>query len=80
MADHTIAQLNLLQEGVSCAAATLSAIEGAELFRVLPEGTIAKDHHNHGCFLLSMLGEHLRRLQQQVDAMDAAASAVLAEG
>jgi len=80
MADYTIAQLNLLQEGVSCAAATLSAIEGAELFRVLPEGAIAKDHHNHGCFLLSMLGEHLRRLQQQVDAMDAAASAVLAEG
>ena len=75
MANH-IAQVNLLQEGVSCAAATLSAIEGAELFRVLPEGSIPKELHNHGCHLLSMLADHLRSIQRQVDELDTAAIAV----
>jgi hypothetical protein len=56
---------SLLQEGVSCALATLHAIEGADLFGILPEGD--KERHNHGCWLLSMLSSHLADIQQRVD-------------
>lgn len=59
----------LLQEGVSCAFATLHAIEGAALLSTLPRDPDAADRHNHGMFLLSMLEDHLRSLQQKVDEL-----------
>ena len=36
MLDRNMMQLNLLQDGLSCAAATLFAIEAGDLFRALP--------------------------------------------
>lgn len=71
---------SLLQEGVSCALATLNAIASADLFRDLPAETEAHAHHNNGLWLLSMLEDHLRRLQQRVDALDEPASATATEG
>lgn len=59
----------ILQTAVSSAAATLFAIEGADLFRALPANSDDADLHNHGCFLLGMLQQHLRQIQQQVDAL-----------
>ncbi len=58
----------ILQEGVSCAIATLHAIEGSDLFRAIPEGD-GKEAHGHGCWLLAMLVSHLSDLQQRVDAL-----------
>lgn len=73
MTDRTMLQLNLLQEAVSCAAATLFAIEASDLLRALPADEQAREQHNHGCVMLAMLGDHLRGIQARVDAMDAAA-------
>lgn len=70
-----IQRASLLQEGVSAAIATLHAIEGADLFRHLPADKHAVDNHDHGCTLLAMLEDHLRRLQQQHDALDGAPAA-----
>ena len=38
----------LLQEGLSCALATLHAIEGASLLSALPADPDAAERHNHG--------------------------------
>lgn len=64
-----IQQHCLLQEGVSCALATLHAIEGAALLSTLPQDPDAAGRHNHGMFLLSMLEDHLRSLQHKVDEL-----------
>lgn len=75
---HTRQQIqreSLLQEGVSCALATLYAIESGDLFRALPSDETAQKQHGHGSWLLAMLEDQLTRIQQQVDAFDAAASA-----
>lgn len=70
MADSNTIQCDtLLQEGVSCALATVHVIEAAELFRDLPADKSSHDQHNHGLWLLAMLGDQLRRIQQQVDAL-----------
>ena len=69
----------LLQEGVSAALATLYAIESAALFNVLPADPRAAERHNHGSALLAMLDDQLRRIQEQVDALDGIMPAV-AEG
>ena len=70
MLDRNMMQLNLLQDGLSCAAATLFAIEAGDLFRALPADPNDHVQHNHGCILLAMLGEHLRAIQARVDALD----------
>ena len=75
--DNRIQRESLLQEGVSCALATMHAIEAADLFRAVPQGDAAKEH-NHGCSLLAMLDDQLRRIQEQVDALSGITSA--AEG
>jgi hypothetical protein len=74
MLDRTMSQLNLLQEAVSCASAMLFAIEASDMFKALPADAHDRDQHNHGCTLLGMLGDHLRSIQAQVDALDPAAS------
>jgi hypothetical protein len=63
-------QADLLQEGVSCALATLHAIEGADLFRALPAEKHDQKKHGHASWLLAMLTDQLTRLQEQVDALD----------
>jgi hypothetical protein len=76
MGNHSrIQRETLLQEGVSCALATLSAIEGADLFRILPADPAAAQLHGHGSWLIAMLQDQLSRIQQQVDAIDAAPAA-----
>jgi hypothetical protein len=65
------AAANLLQEGVSCALATLSAIEGADLLRVVPADKGAAALHTHAAWLLAMLEDQLTRIQQRVDELDA---------
>ncbi|RDE05578.1 hypothetical protein [Sphingomonas aracearum] len=67
----------VLQEGVSCALATVHAINAADLFRDLPADPASQDRHNHGLWLLAMLNDHLRRIQEQVDTLDAAATAMV---
>ncbi|WP_210359303.1 hypothetical protein [Sphingomonas beigongshangi] len=62
----------LLQEGVSCALATIHAIHAADLFRDLPADAASQDQHNHGLWLLAMLNDHLRAIQGRVDSIDAA--------
>lgn len=76
----TVQQHCLLQEGVSCALATLRAIEGAGLLAVLPAEADAAKRQNHGMSLLNMLEDHLRSLQRQVDASAAGAAALRSEG
>ncbi|HEX8445832.1 MAG TPA: hypothetical protein VF649_04385 [Sphingomonas sp.] len=66
---------SLLQEGVSCALATVHVIAAAEMFRNLPAEKQAQDEHNHALWLLAMLEDHLRRIQSKVDEMDKLASA-----
>lgn len=77
MLDHNMRQLNLLQEGLSCAAATLFAIEAGDLFKALPADPQDHNQHNHGCVMLGMLGDHLRLIQAQVDALDSTTPAKL---
>lgn len=72
--------ISLLQDGVGTARATLYAIEAADLFRALPADKSATEEHNHGCWLLGMLAEHLARIQEQVDALDGSSAASMAEG
>ncbi len=67
-------QNSLLQEGVSCALATLHAIEGSDLLTTLPADPDAAGRHNHGLAILHMLEDHLRSLQAQVDALDTISS------
>lgn len=71
MPDSTdrIQRESLLQEGVSCALATVHVISAADLFRDLPEQSTSQDRHNHGLWLLAMLHDQLRRIQQQVDVL-----------
>jgi hypothetical protein len=76
--NQQIRRESLLQEGVSCALATLHAIEGAGLFQALPAEGDA-DQHNHGTALLGMLEDQLRRIQQQVDALSGFPSPPTAE-
>ncbi len=70
MLDHKMQQLNLLQDGLSCAAAILFAIEAGDLFKALPADPQDHDQHNHGCVMLGMLGDRLRSVQAQVDTFD----------
>ena len=70
MADHHRRQHSLLQEGLSFAAATLFALEASDMFKALPADQSDRDQHNHGCALLAMLGDHLRHIQAQVDALE----------
>ncbi|WP_267395009.1 MULTISPECIES: hypothetical protein [unclassified Sphingomonas] len=74
MADHRDRQHDLLQEAVSCASAMLFAIEASDMFKALPADAHDRDQHNHGCFLLGMLSDHLRQIQAQVDALDPVAA------
>jgi hypothetical protein len=74
MLDHNMKQLNLLQDALSCAAATLFAIEAGDLFKALPADPADRDQHNNGCVMLATLGDHLRGIQAQVDALDPVAS------
>lgn len=67
---NLIDQNTLLQEGVSCALSALYAIEAGDMFRNVPADAAAVAQHNHGCWLLGMLEEHLRSLQGRVDAFD----------
>jgi hypothetical protein len=60
----------LLQEGLACALAALHSIEAASLFRAAPHGDAEAIAHNHGCWLIAMLSDHLRGIQRQVDALD----------
>lgn len=71
MGDHKHRQCNLLQEAVSCATATLFAVEASDMFKALPADEHDRDQHNHGCTLLGMLSDHLRAIQTQVDALEA---------
>lgn len=80
MTDRHRQQHSLLQEGLSFAAATLFAIEAADMFSALPADKHERDQHNHGCALLAMLGDHLRHIQVQVDALEPDAAAVKLEG
>ena len=73
MSNATLMQENtLLQDAVSSATATLFAIEAADMFRSLPANKDDAAFHNHGCYLLDMLAQHLRGVQAQVDAITAA--------
>jgi hypothetical protein len=77
MADQTLMRMQretLLQEGVSCALAALHSIEAASLFRAAPGGDAEAAAHNHGCWLIAMLSDHLRGIQRQVDALDGTAT------
>jgi hypothetical protein len=65
----------LLQGGVSCALATLHAIDAAGLFDALPSEPADRDRHEHGVTLLHMLGDQLRRIQQQVNELGKAPAA-----
>lgn len=67
----------LLQEGVSCALATLRAIDGADLLATLPTHPDAAARHNHGLALLNMLEDHLLSLQREIDGLAEEASARL---
>ncbi len=67
--DDGVMRETLLQEAVSCAIATLYAIEAGDMFRDLPADERAKELHGHGCWLLGMLEDQLTRLQQQVDGL-----------
>lgn len=71
---------SLLQEGVSCALATVHVIEAADLFRDLPEDRTSIDKHNHGSWLLAMLSDQLHRIQQQVDELSRAEPTAAALG
>ncbi len=65
-------QHDLLQQGVSCAIATLFAIHGSDLLRDLPADPEVEARFNHALWLLGMLEDHLNRIQEQVDALDEA--------
>lgn len=80
MGDKSIIQQSLLQDGVSCALATLYAVQSGELFGTLPEDKAACDRHGHGSWLLAMLQDHLTQIQQKVDALDEQAVIARAEG
>ena len=77
--NNHIARESLLQEGVSCAIATLHAIEGSDLFQAIPDGD-GKEAHGHGCWLLAMLASHLAELQHRVDALSGRGSVPTTEG
>lgn len=68
-----VSQSDILQEGVSCAIATLVAVEGGAMLQNVPDDPHARNMHNHALHLLSMLSDHLHRIQAQVDALDEAA-------
>ncbi|WP_019515370.1 hypothetical protein [Sphingomonas sp. Mn802worker] len=70
----------LLQDAVSSAAATLFAISSGDMFRTVPEGKEEAEAFNHGCFLLSMLEQHLRHVQSLVDQIDRDAATAKSEG
>lgn len=70
-----VQQQCLLQEGVSCALATLRAIDGADLLSTLPTAPGAAARHNHGMALLNMLEDHLLSLQREVDGLAEEATA-----
>lgn len=72
MTDILRRENSLLQDGVSFAAATLFAIEASGMLKALPTEEHERDQHNHGCALLAMLGDHLRLIQAQVDALEPA--------
>lgn len=75
MMDQTqTAQACLAQEGVSCALAALSAIEGSGFFAVPPHDQNDRLRHEHGTWLLAMLADQLNRVQEQIDALDASKS------
>jgi hypothetical protein len=63
---------DLLQDGVSNALATLFAISASDMLNTLPAEDYAKQQHNHALMLLHMLEDNLRRIQIEVDAIDAA--------
>lgn len=71
--NQRIQRETLLQEGVSCALATLHSIEAASLFRGAPDSVSEAAAHNHGCWLIAMLSEHLTSIQRQVDGLDGTA-------
>jgi len=75
MSGH-ISHGDILQEGVSCAIATLFAIEGGAMLQNVPDDPHARNMHNHALHLLSMLSDHLHRIQAQIDALDEAAQQV----
>lgn len=72
--DKWMKQAALLEEGVACARAILHAIEAGDLFRSLPATEDDQAAHNHGCWLLGMLEDHLNGIQRQVGALDASSS------
>ena len=82
MADSNerIQRESLLQEGVSCALATIHVINAADLFRDLPADAASQDQHNHGLWLLAMLNDQLRMIQRRVDSINAAIINTNAEG
>jgi len=59
----------LHEEAIACAAATLDAIRRGNYFGTTPSDPDARDLHNHGCWLLAMLTDHLSELQAQIDAL-----------
>ena len=72
MSNATLMQENtLLQDAVSSAYAVLFAIEAGDLFRSLPANKDDASFHNHGCYLLDMLAQHLHRVQAEVDKLAA---------
>lgn len=69
MTTQQMQHIALLEEGVSCATATLAAIQAGDFFGHVPADPDRADGHNHGCWLLAMLADHLRKIEADVAAL-----------